>query len=134
MWILIVSLIFLGFISWLATKYNWFHSSETTSQKKPEDTDEICCGAHEICEKDSLLSIESKAVYYDDEELDIYQGKPADSYDDTEIKIFESVFYTLKPEDVAGWLRSLRLRKIELPSEIRDEALLIVSERRSEVQ
>ena len=45
--------------------------------------------------------------------------------------MLNDVFYTLREQDVAGWLRSLQLRDIALPDELRDEALLIVSERRA---
>ncbi len=45
--------------------------------------------------------------------------------------MLENVFYTLKEQDVAGWLGSLQLRNIQLPNNLRDEALLIVSERRA---
>jgi len=133
MWILIVSLVLLGIVSWLATRLNWLKSSETTT-KTPEQSESVCCGAHEICEKDTLLAFESKAVYYDDEELDTYRKTPARDYQSTDIDLFKSIFYTMKPEDVAGWLRSLQIREIELPEALKEEALLIVSERRLEAQ
>ena len=34
-------------------------------------------------------------------------------------------------DEVAGWVRSLTLRGIELPDEVKDEVLLIVGERRA---
>ena len=37
---------------------------------------------------------------------------------------------TLLPKDVAGWSRSIQVRGVTLPTEIRDELLLIVSELR----
>ena len=40
------------------------------------------------------------------------------------------IFYSLKENDVAAWLRSLQLRDIQLPENIREEALMIVGERR----
>ena len=44
--------------------------------------------------------------------------------------MLEDVFFTLREQDMAGWIRSLQLRNIELPDDIRDQALLIISERR----
>ena len=45
------------------------------SVPEPKIPDSECCGAHEICEKESLLSAVSKEiVYYDDEELDRFSG------------------------------------------------------------
>ena len=93
-------------------------------------TDE-CCGQHETCERDSLLAAVSKKIeYYDDEELDRFQGVEADAYDEDAVNEFRDVLYTLKEIEVAGWLRSLQLRAINLPDELKDEAFLIVGERR----
>ena len=84
-----------------------------------------------MCEKESLLAAVSKEVeYYDDEELDRFAGRRADSYDMRETDEFEEILTTLRSEDVAGWVRSLQLRGIELPEALRDEVILIVGERR----
>jgi hypothetical protein len=40
------------------------------------------------------------------------------------------VLLTLLPGDIAGWGRSIQLRGIELPDDVRDELLLIVAEAR----
>jgi len=131
MWVLIIALVLLGVFSWLATKYNWFNSNKTSDDNiKNVNNDEVCCGMHEVCETDTLINYTSKAEYYDDEELDILKGKSPEEYDDKDLELFESVFYTLKPQDVAGWLRSMQLREIEIPQSIKEEALLIVAERR----
>ena len=91
-----------------------------------------CCGQHEVCERDSLLAAVSKNIeYYDDEELDIYQGTNSGEYDEKAIGEFREVFYTMQDTDVAGWLRSLQLRNINLPDQLKDEVFLIVEERRS---
>ena len=92
---------------------------------------EECCGQHEICEKDLLLSlIDKEIVYYEDEELDAYKGKFPEDYTDEQIEQFRNVLYTLRPEEVAGWSRSIQLRGILFPDEIREEVLMIVSEQR----
>ena len=92
--------------------------------------DEEICGSHAVCERDSLLAHSDKPIYYEDEEFDSLAGVAVQEMDDRDIKLIEDVFFTLKEEDVAGWLRSLQIRNIELPEQIRDEALLIISERR----
>ena len=85
-----------------------------------------------MCEKESLLAAASREiVYYDDEELDRYKGKTADSYTPEETAEFEDVFYTLAGNEVAGWARSLQLRGVELPTALKEEVLLVVSERRN---
>ena len=92
---------------------------------------EVCCGQHATCEKDSLLSAVSREIeYYDDEELDRWAHTPADAYTDEAVEEFRNVFYTMAETDVAGWVRSLQLRQIELPDDIKDEVLLVVRERR----
>jgi hypothetical protein len=92
---------------------------------------EGCCGRHEVCERDSLPAAVSKNIeYYDDEELDAYAGKESDRYGETETEEFRDVLYTMRETEVAGWLRSLQLRGINLPDRLKDEALLIIEEQR----
>ncbi len=93
-----------------------------------------CCGQHAVCEKESLLSAVSKGQidYYDDEELDAFRGKASDAYTDEETELFEDVLTTMREDEVAGWVRSLQLRGINLPDGIKDEVILIVGERRFE--
>lgn len=66
--------------------------------------------------------------YYDDEELDRYQGRPADLYGDAEVAEFEEVLTTMRPDEVHGWLRSLSQRGIELPASLRDTAFMLIEE------
>lgn len=90
-----------------------------------------CCGQHEVCEKDSLLAAVSREIeYYDDEELDRFRGRESDAYAAEEIDEFDEIFTTLRSEDVAGWIRSLQLRGINLPDELKDDVILVVGERR----
>ena len=91
-----------------------------------------CCGQHETCEKDSLLAAISKEIeYYNDEELDEYRGTPSDQYTAEQIEEFRNVLFTMREDEVAGWVRSLQLRAVELPDELKDEVFLIIGERRN---
>lgn len=101
-----------------------------TAEETETVADEGCCGMHITCEKDSLAALTTEIVYYDDEDLDRYKGVPAGDYDDAQIEEFRDVLLTLLPEDIAGWARSLQLRGIEMPSCVKDELLLLVSEER----
>ncbi len=102
-----------------------------SSLPEPGEIQEECCGAHEVCEKDSLLAAVSKKIeYYDDEELDRFRGIAGDAYGEEQVEEFREIFYTLQEVDVAGWLRSLQLRGIELPDRLKDEAFLVLVERR----
>lgn len=107
-------------------------NDETAAEARTHVPPVTCCGAHEVCEAETLLAMSDKIIYYDDEELDAYRGLGPDDYSDEQIDEFREILLTLQTHEVAGWLRSLNLRKIELPSEIRDEALMIVSDFREE--
>lgn len=97
----------------------------------PVVVDTECCGQHETCEKDSLLAAVSKQIeYYNDEELDRFRGKHGDEYNESESEEFREILYTMRDDEVAGWVRSLQLRYVELPDDVKDEVLLIVGERR----
>ncbi len=104
--------------------------SKSGEEKKQVEVPDDCCGAHEVCESDSLLSADGKAEYFEDEELDSYKFRQANSYTDDQIEEFREVLYTLQEREVAGWLKSLQARQISPPEIIREEALMIVAERR----
>lgn len=130
---IVISLVLLGVI---AAAFGWWHNrhtpeveDETLTMDKVLDME--CCGQHEVCEKDSLLAALSKQIeYYNDEELDRFRGRRAGEYSSEECEEFREVLYTMRNDEVAGWVRSLQLRGVELPEEMRDEVLLIVGERR----
>ena len=54
-----------------------------------------------------------------------------EAYDEEAVEEFSEVLYTLREVEVAGWLRSLQLRGINLPDALKDEAFLIIGERRT---
>ena len=105
---------------------------ELTEVPDVVEADAECCGQHETCEKDSLLAAVSKGIeYYNDEELDRFRGRYSDEYTDEEVEEFREVMLTCKDDEVAGWCRSLQLRGIELPDDLKDELFLIIGERRT---
>ncbi|MBO4985321.1 MAG: phospholipase [Bacteroides sp.] len=137
MWILIISLLMLGVVAAIAGIIRYRRLQQKVERGELESlpdvvtVDEECCGQHEVCEKDSLLAAVSKQIeYYEDEELDRYIGTPPDAYTEEQEEEFREVFYTMKSEDVAGWVRSLQLRGIALPNNLKDEVFLVVGERR----
>ena len=138
MWILIISLVLLGIIALIAgyirnkRLQQKIEKGELDLMPEVKEADIECCGQHEVCEKDSLLAAVSKKIeYYDDEELDQFIGKEANAYTDEETNQFRDVLYTMQDIDVAGWVRSLQLRGIELPDDLKDEVFLIIGERRN---
>ena len=95
-----------------------------------QQTNDECCGAHLVCERETLLQTNAEIEYYDDEELDVFAGIDPSEYTAEQCAAIRYVFETLLTKDVAGWCRSMQLRNIALPADIREEALLIVRERR----
>lgn len=137
MWILILSLVLLGIIALTAglirnkRLQKKIDRGELDHMPEVQEADAECCGQHEMCERDSLLAAVSKKIeYYDDEELDQFIGREANRYNEEETELFRDVLYTMQDEEVAGWVRSLQLRGIELPDELKDEVFLIIGERR----
>ena len=122
MWI-VIAIAGLAAIGWLIMA---IRRTKPDHESAPAD----CCGAHAVCERDSLLTKTDKIIYFDDEELDILAHRPVEDFSARELQQLDDVFYTLREQDVAGWLRSLQLRDIALPDYLRDAALLIVAERR----
>ena len=102
-------------------------SERPTAPQRPEG----CCGEHLVCEKETLLQTNAAIEYYDDEELDALAGIDPSDYTAQQQEAIRQVFNTLREADVPGWCRSLQLRNIALPADIREEALLIVRERRA---
>lgn len=137
MWILIISLIILALVAAVAgvirnrKLQRQIDRGESDAMPEVRKVDAECCGQHEVCERDSLLAAVSKKIeYYDDEELDRYIGTAPDAYTPEQEDEFRDVFYTMQDTDVAGWVRSLQLRGIALPDNIKDEVFLIIGERR----
>lgn len=100
------------------------------SGNEPSAADGECCGQHLVCERETLLQTNAVPEYYDDEELDELADIAPEQYTPAQCDALRAVFETLQEKDVAGWCRSLQLRHIALPQDIREEALLIVRERR----
>ena len=85
-----------------------------------------CSGSDERCEQECMMEAATKPIeYYDDEELDVFRGRPADRYTDNEAALFAEVLYTMRPDEVRGWTRSLTLRGIDLPNQLQDEVFLM---------
>ena len=99
--------------------------SATETVPAEESAPEVCCGTHAICEKGLPPA---KPVYFDDEELDRFAGRAADSYTSDETDEFRDVMLTLLPADVMPWTQSIEMRGILLPEQPRDELLMLISD------
>ena len=126
MWFLFYTVIALVLLGVTAASATWWRSrrqqeqlerGEIVSADKVNPVDMECCGQHEVCEKDSLLAAVSRDV---------------DAYSEEECDEFRDILYTMRDDEVAGWVRSLQLRYVNLPDEVKDEVFLIVGERRGQ--
>jgi hypothetical protein len=146
--ILLIAFIVFGIVIFLLNKFarpkKAVKQEETPATPKVEDTKtetatteeeyerpDGCCGAHEVCENESLLATNAKIIYFDDEELDAFKDREPESYTDEEIAQFDEVFMTLRENELVDWLKSLQLRHVPLPECIKEQALMIISERRN---
>lgn len=130
--ILLAALVGTGLVLYLT-----HHPDSPTSEKEEPEAGqteaggEECCGLHMTCERDSLLAaVSPEIVYYDDEELDRFAGRLPQSYTPAEADEFRDILLSMRPDDIAGWYRSLQLRGVPLPADVREELLLIVAEER----
>ena len=126
MWYIVIGIVVLGVVAAIA---GYFRNRKLQKMLERGEITEIP-EAQELVTDECCAAVSKKIEYYDDEELDRFQGVEADAYDEDAVNEFRDVLYTLKEIEVAGWLRSLQLRAINLPDELKDEAFLIVGERR----
>ena len=100
-----------------------------------DDTDAIvtrptcatCNGEDTRCEQECMMEAATREVeYYDDEELDRFKGRPSDCFTDDEAELFREVLMSMPQSDAKGWNRSLILRGINVPDQIKDELLLMI--------
>ena len=126
--VLLSVLIFAGLAIFLITYLARTNKKEEIEIVIHEDPE--CCGAHEVCERDNLQIKDTKIEYFEDEELDTLAGLAPEKFTDEQTEAIAYVLYSLRETDVAPWLRSLQLRNIQLPASLREQALMIVGERR----
>lgn len=129
--LILAFLIIIGVILWLLDRRAPEDAAPAQPQApSPEEESSECCGRHMICEKTALTPLSDKIEYFDDEEIDRFAGRSPDSYTPVETEELRDILLTLRPEEVPAWARSLQLRNIQLPLEVRDELLLIASDLR----
>jgi hypothetical protein len=128
--LIVAALLIALLISWVGSRKKQPANISALSDQPIDNRPSDCCGAHEVCESDSLLSSSDEIEYFNDEELDRFRGRLPQHYSDIEIEEFREVLYTLLEREVAAWMKSLQLRQIMPPVIVREEALMIVSDRR----
>ena len=120
MLILILSLVVLGCFAALLG---------LISHKKTGKDDVILegSGSCSTCNGDCILEAAVKEVeYFDDENLDVFIGRESDSYNEKEIEQFREILYTMNQKEVADWNRSLTIRGINIPNDLKDEMIMMI--------
>ena len=121
---LVISLVVLGIVAALLS----LRQHDGAEATPPAASCGTCDGTNTKCEQECMMEAATKEIeYYDDEDLDRFAGRDADAYTDEEVEEFSEVLYTMQPEEVAGWNRSLILRGINLPNQLKDEVIGFLS-------
>lgn len=124
---LIISLLLLGVL--VAFWHLFSGHKDEDSPVVQSDGCATCNGDNDRCEQECMLEAAVKPVeYFDDEELDRFKGRPSDSYTDEETDQFEYILNTMRPEEVSAWRRSLSLRGIEVPDQLKSELMILLED------
>lgn len=125
---LIIALAVLGVFAAILGLVSQRRGGETAVVRPATASCATCSGGDPRCEQECMMEAATKEIeYYDDEELDDYRGRPSDSYTDEEAERFADVMYTMRPDEVRGWGRSLVLRGVSLPDQLKDEFVMLAS-------
>lgn len=123
--IAVIAILCLGIITALI---HFFSKSDDKPVAAPPSC-ATCDGSDSRCEQECMLEAATKEIeYFDDEDLDAFRGRPSDSYSDSEAELFSEVLYTMRPEEVAAWSRSLTLRGINVPDQLKDELFMLLKD------
>ena len=107
--------------------WNIIQRKKGVSEDEPEiyARPDGCCGAHEVCEHPEN-ELNQKPEYFDDEELDRFKRKKSHEYSNEEAEEFRDIFYTMYDVEKTRWLRSLRMRHIALPDQVKQEMVQVM--------
>ncbi|WP_449022040.1 hypothetical protein [Prevotella jejuni] len=121
------ALFILAIIAAIATKFTKRKAGEPDVIMPTSGDCSSCDGTDDKCEQVCMMEAATKDIeYYDDEELDRFRGRPSNQYTDAEVEEFATVLYTMQSHEVKGWNRSLILREINLPDQIKDEVITMI--------
>lgn len=124
---LIIALLALGLLSAILGILSHKKGEESPIQEGVSCN--TCNGNNAKCEQECMMEAATKEIeYFDDEELDRYRGRASSDYTPEEVEEFAEVLYTMRPEEVAAWNRSLILRGINVPDSLKDEVIAFIKE------
>ena len=127
--VIVVLLLALAAGSIIIGGLHFFFSSNDEETIVTKPTCDTCNGDYSRCEQECMLEAATKQVeYFDDEDLDRFAGKPSDSYSEEEVEEFRDVLYTMRREEAKAWNRSLILRQVNVPDQLKDELIMMMEE------
>ena len=101
---------------------------ELPRKEKPGDCNEQCGTCFDVCTASKILQNEvAESADFDDSELEAFAGTKAEDYSDSQIEMFAAILESLTADEAGKWIESLRRRNIELPTALRDEAIMIMN-------
>ena len=125
---LVIILVALGLVTALFTLFNR-SADDTETPSVVQESCSTCNGENDKCEQECMMEAATKDIeYYDDEELDVFRGRESDTYTEQEVEQFSEVLYTMRPNEVKGWTRSLTLRGVNLPNQLKDEVFALTDD------
>lgn len=123
----ILAIVGMGVIVGASTLISRHNSTELDVVAPAAGDCATCSGINDDCEQTCMMEAATKEVeYYDDEELDRFKGKESGEYTDDEAEEFSEVLYTMRPDEAKGWNRSLILRGINVPNQIKDDLITMI--------
>ena len=123
---LLIALLFLGVLAAIFSLLSHNKDGGPDVIMSDRSSCATCNGENTRCEQECMMEAAVKDIeYFDDEELDCFQGKSSDSYDDEDAETFRDILYSMRQEEVKEWIRSLTLRGIELPDQVKDEVMML---------
>lgn len=127
MLVLVLALVGLAVIT--ATIMLFSSSGKTRGGNDAEivEVPDDCCGMHDQCEQE-LKKLSTDIIYFEDEELDVWEGQSETGYDNDAIEQFREVLYTLQKNEIGDWLHSLEMRKVALPEVLKPEVRMLLVE------
>jgi len=124
---LIVALIVLGIFSAILGLLSHNKKGESSVILADSSSCSTCNGDDPKCEQLCMMEAATREIeYFDDEELDRFKGRQGNLYTDDEAEEFRNVMLTMQQNEVSAWSRSLTLRGIEVPYQVKDELLMLM--------
>ncbi len=104
---------------------------EIPVKKRPSDCDDQCVSCGDVCAAGEVLraQMDQDIPDFDDEALNAFAGRSGSDYSPEEEEQFEETLESLRTSEVAAWMESLRRRNIALPASLRDEAMMLITEK-----